>query len=196
MARRARLESGSSRGGVAGNDGRCSGFITRERRAVRVGRMSRHRRRRWGRSRARGDGARVARGGSSDVRARRVEALRRRDACARPRVGATSARPPWSPSLDTRFGEAKTHVRRARRPTATCRCARCRPSRVGAVRRSIRGLRFSTNRVKANLTTRDGVIFTSQDSSFGLDAYVSARAAQRTRKRGRAGWRSASLFAP
>lgn len=157
MARRARLESGSSRGGVAGNDGRCSGFITRANGApyasggcpaiVAVA----------GDARARaGDGARVeTRGGSSDVRAREgLEALRRRDACARPRVGPTSARPPWSPSLDTRFRSGE-NARPARAATNGHLYLPVRemPARLesGRFRRSIRGLRFSTNHVSKRI---------------------------------------------
>ena len=151
MARRARLESGSSRGGVAGNDGRCSGFITRANGAPCASGG-------WpaiiavaGDARARaGDGGRVeTRGGSSDARAREgLEALRRREACARPRVGGTSTRPPWSPSLDTRFRSGE-NARPARAATNGHLPVREMPARLesGRFRRSIRGLRFSTNHV-------------------------------------------------
>ena len=135
MARRARLESGSSRGGVAGNDGRCSGFITRANGApgasggcpaiIVVA----------GDARARaGDDARVEkREGSSDVRAREgFEALRRRDACARPRVGAIRAGPPWSPSLAHAVPEGRKRTF-ARAANGHLPVREMPPSRVGAI---------------------------------------------------------------
>ena len=96
-------------------------------------------------------------------------------------------------------GEAKTHVRRARRPTATCRCARCRPvSSRGDLDGRFEGYDFRpiTCQSESN-DARRGDLHESGLVVWPRCLRVREGTAQRdTGTWGRAGWRSASLFAP
>lgn len=182
MARRARLESGSSLGGVAGNDGRCSGFITRAKGApgasggcpaiIVVAGDARARRRRRARRKAR-----RFLGPSRARRARSASSTRCLRASASGGDTGRSDVVPLPRAHRFRRGE---NARSRERPTATCGWEMNPRLGSGRFRHSILESRISTNHtpgiISLGVTGNQRAIFTSRDSSFRLDAYVSARA--------------------
>ena len=151
MARRARLESGSSLGGVAGNDGRCSGFITRAKGApcasggcpaiiVVAGDARARRRRRRARRKAR-----RFLGPSRARRARSASSTRCLRASASGGNPGRSDVVPLPRAHRFRRGE---NARSRERPTATCGWEMNPRLESGRFRRSILESRISTNHAR------------------------------------------------